>query len=75
MSNLRRYNGSKWVNIPLDSDKLGGMSLEQIQALIDGLVTLATKQTITGEKTFNAPSNSNGSEQATIIIKSLKYQR
>lgn len=69
MSNLRRYNGSKWVNIPLDSDKLGGMTLEQIQALINGLVTLATKQTITGEKTFNAPANSNGSEQATIIIK------
>lgn len=69
MSNFKRKTTNGYESIPIDADKLGGMSLEQIQEIINGLVTLATKQTITGEKTFNAPSNSNGSEQATVIIK------
>lgn len=69
MSNFKRKTTNGYESIPIDADKLGGMSLEQIQALINGLVTLATKQTITGEKTFNAPANSNGTEQTTVIIK------
>lgn len=69
MSNFKRKTTNGYESIPINADKLGGMTLEQIQALINGLVTLATKQTITGEKTFNAPANSNGTEQATVIIK------
>lgn len=69
MSNFKRKTASGFETITIDADKLGGMSLEQIQALINGLVTLSTQQTITGKKTFNAPANSNGTEQATVIIK------
>lgn len=69
MSNFKRKTTSGYESVPINADKLGGTTLEQIQALINGLVTLSTQQTITGKKTFNAPANSNGTEQATVIIK------
>lgn len=36
---------------------------------LSGYVTLGTEQAITGKKTFKAPANSNGVEQATAVFK------
>ena len=60
MSNLRRYNGSKWVNIPLDSDKLGGTTLEQIQGLISGKVDSTDLLTSLSRALTTAQNNKKG---------------
>lgn len=33
MSNIKRYNGSSWVNQPIDADTLGGKTLSEIQSM------------------------------------------